>query len=180
MLVITGPNQGEKTTFSRTIGQLHYLANIGCAVPSLKAKLFLFDQIFIHFEKEERTEDHRSKLENDLLKTCHILYASKENSILIMNETLSSTTLQDAVYLSEEFMKKIVLLDAICVWVTFIDELASLNEKTVSVVSTVDPNNPAIRTFKILRKETTGIAYALSLAEKYRVTYKDIKERIQG
>ena len=180
MLVITGPNQGGKTTYARTIGQLHYLANIGCAVPGKKAKLFLFDHIFTHFEKEERTEDHRSKLESDLIKTHQILSASTENSILIMNEVLSSTTLQDAVYLSEKVMYKIFQLDAICVWVTFIDELATLNEMTVSMVSTVDPENPAIRTFKIVRKETTGLAYALSLAEKYKVTYKDITERIKG
>ena len=180
MLVITGPNQGGKTTYARTIGQLQYLANIGCAVPGKKAKLFLFDQIFTHFEKDERTEDHQSKLESDLLKTHQILSASSENSILIMNEILSSTTLQDAIYLSKKVMYKIFQLDAICVWVTFIDELASLNEHTVSMVSTVDPENPAVRTFKIVRQETTGLAYALSLAEKHNVTYKDIKERIKG
>ncbi len=179
VIVITGPNQGGKTTYARTIGQLHYLANIGLPVPGKKARLFLYDQLFTHFEEEERIEDHRSKLEADLIKANQIVTQCTDNSILIMNEILSSTSLQDAIYLSKELMSKIFELDALCVWVTFIDELASLNEKTVSMVSSVIPENPSIRTFKIVRQEASGLVYALSITEKHRLTYDDIIERIQ-
>lgn len=180
IIVVTGPNQGGKTTFARTFGQLHYLASLGCPVPGSRARLFLFDNIFTHFEREESIQDLRGKLEDDLMRIHKILTQATSDSIIIMNEIFASTATTDAIFLAKKVLEKIIQMDAIAIYVTFLDELASLNEKIVSMVATVSPKDPSIRTYKIVRKPADGLAYAISVAKKYHLTYDDLKERIRS
>ena len=61
------------------------------------------------------------------------------NSIIVLNEIFNSTSLNDQIFLSAKVLEQILDVDAIGVCVTFIDGLSTLSEKTVSMVSTVDP-----------------------------------------
>jgi DNA mismatch repair protein MutS len=180
ILVVSGPNQGGKTTFARMIGQLHHLAALGVPVPGSAAQLELVDHVFAHFERVEEVEDMAGKLEDDLRRMRDILEHATEHSLLVMNESFSSTTLTDQLAISRRIMATVIGMRALAVVVTFLDELATLGPQTVSMVSQVDPAEPARRTFKILRRPADGLAYAMALADKHALTSDDLKRRLGG
>lgn len=152
IVVVTGPNQGGKTTFARTVAQLAHLARLGLPVPGSSARLPLVDAVFTHFERGENLTDLRGKLQDDLIRIRDILRQATGDSLIVLNEIFTSTTLEDALALSTNILGRLSDLDALAVCVTFIDELADLNTKTVSMVAGVDPDDPTRRTFQLERR----------------------------
>ncbi|MEO8852001.1 MAG: hypothetical protein ABI360_09760 [Allobranchiibius sp.] len=178
ILVVSGPNNGGKTTLARTVGQLHHLARLGCPVPGSEVQIMLCDAIYTHFERQEDLTTLAGRLQTELDSLHATLTAATDRSVIIMNEMFSSTTVDDAQYLSREILTRVTDLGAIAVCVTFLEELSTLNECTVSMVSLVDPDDAGHRTFQVVRQRADGRAYARALATKYGLAHDQVSERV--
>ena len=107
-----------------------------------------------------------------------ILSSATATSIIVMNESLSSTTVRDALLIGTEILARIVKLRCVAVCVTFLDELASVDQACVSMVGEVAPDNPTQRTFKFIRRPADGLAYAAALADKHGLNHDVLRRRI--
>lgn len=177
-VVVTGPNQGGKTTFARAVGQLHHLAALGCPVPAARSEVFLTDGIFVQFERQEDPGSRRGKLQDDLLRIRTILQETTPRSLVIMNEVFSSTSTQDALELGQRILLPLLRLGCLGVCVTFLEELASGDDRDVSMVADVDPDDPSVRLYTLSRRPPDGRAHAESLMTKYRLGLDAIKDRV--
>jgi hypothetical protein len=178
IMVVAGPNQGGKTTYARAFGQLHFLASLGLTVPAREAELFLPDAIYTHFEHGESHGDTVGKLHEELLDVHRTLSEATADSVLILNEVFTSTSLEDAVYLGSKVIGQIDRLGALCVCVTFVEELVDASDAAVSVSTRADPEDPTARTFEFFRARPDGISYALALARRHGLDHESLLERL--
>ena len=179
ILVVTGPNQGGKSTFARAFGQAFYLASLGVSVPARQAALPLCDQVLTHFERVEDQKLNSGKLEEDILRLKGLLDRATKDSVFVVNEIYSSTTLKDALTLGGHMIDAITEKAGSAVVVTFMEELSRYGPQTVSLVAGVPDDAEQSRTYHIRRRQADGTAYARLLAGKYGLTKEQLMGRLR-
>ena len=176
--VLTGPNQGGKTTFARMFGQVIYFASLGFPVPCASAKLPCPAGLYTHFAIEEDMRANAGRLMEELTRLAHIVRDAPERSVIILNELFSSTTNYDAHRLGRRVLDTFAEKGQTCLYVTHISQLAG-EQDAVSLVACVDERDGR-KTFRIARKPADGRAYAAPLLEKHRLSARAIKERVHA
>jgi DNA mismatch repair protein MutS len=149
-------------------------------VPGSEARLFLFDELLTHFEREEDLRTLQGKLQEELTRLRQVLDRTPAQRSSIMNEAFSSTAADDALFLGRETLERLLDLDALGVYVTFVDELASFDPRVASLTATVAPDDPRVRTFEVVRRPADGRAHALAIARAYGLTYDELRTRMRA
>ncbi|URX61717.1 hypothetical protein KR767_16875 [Luteibacter anthropi] len=129
LAIITGPNQGGKTTFLRALGQAQWLAQIGSPVPATSYECDLFDGFFSHFKQAEDNELKHGKFDEELLRWSRLIDELGKHSLVLSNESLSSTDAREATALAA------ILFDSLAAaghHVVAVTHLATLSEVVTS------------------------------------------------
>lgn len=177
-LVITGPNQGGKTTFGRAAGQLVYFAKMGLPVPAERAELPFFDGVVTHFSVEESMESGRGKLNEELVRLAPIMHSRQTKVFVIINELFTSAAACDAYQMGRRVMEHFLGHGCYGIYVTHIEELAEETEQIVSMTASLAGRENPVRTYRILRGPAGGGGYTDTIVEQYGLTYENIMRRL--
>ncbi len=123
VFILTGPNSGGKTTYTRAIGQIQVLFQAGLHVPGRHARVSPVDGIFSHFAEPERADIGAGRLADELERLAQIFRQASRNSLVLLNEPLSSTDHGAARALCRDVLAGLQLLGARAIVVTHLYEL---------------------------------------------------------
>lgn len=174
--VVTGPNQGGKTTFARSLGQLLFFTKMGLDVPAKAANVHAFPHILTHFSVEESIETGRGKLQEELVRLQPMMTSSFEGAFVIINELFTTAANYDACMMGQKVLQHFIAQHCRGIYVTHLKELTQAHESVVSMRAMLDEQG--IQTHKIIRKEPGDEACAVGLVNKHQLTYAQLKERL--
>lgn len=174
--VVTGPNQGGKTTFARSLGQLIYFTKMGLDVPALSANVHHFTDILTHFSVEESVETGRGKLQEELTRLKPMMEEHCRNAFVIINELFTTAANYDACIMGQRVLQHFIGQQCRGIYVTHLAELTQAHESVVSMCATLDEEG--MQTHRIIRKKAGDVACAINQVNKYRLTYEQLKERL--
>jgi DNA mismatch repair ATPase MutS len=91
LYLITGANQGGKSTFLRSIGQAQLMAQCGMFVAAEQFSTPIRSGVFSHFKKEEDSAMKSGKLDEELARMDGIADHLQRDSMVLFNESFSAT-----------------------------------------------------------------------------------------
>ena len=182
MYILTGPNRGGKTIIEQAVGIISIMAASGAFVTANECKGRPFTNILTHFPIDENLTINYGRLGEEAVRIKEIVKEADANTLILFNETYSTTSAQDGLYLSKDLLKILKETGSALIFNTHIHEVArSIDEintwpgesDCVSLVMEIKNN---VNTFKVKRSEPDSKSYARNIAEKYGITYEQMKE----
>ena len=125
LFIITGANQGGKSTFLRSIGIAQILMQCGLFVPAAYYRANVCDSIFTHFTREEDINMNSGKLDEELQRMNSIINNISQNSMLLMNEPFATTTEREATRIASDIIAALFEHNVKILFVTHLFELAN-------------------------------------------------------
>jgi DNA mismatch repair protein MutS len=191
ILILTGPNRGGKTTYMQGVAVVHILAQLGCYVPGKQAIISPLDHLFTHFPLEEKPELDAGRFGEEAIRLGKIFEQVTRHSLVLLNETLSSTSFSESLYLAQDLVRILRRIGARAIYATHLHELANrvdeLNDsvpgdsKIISVVSSpIEPDVQAndsdvSRSYKLETRPPLGQSYAREIAARYGISYQQLE-----
>jgi ABC-type sugar transport system ATPase subunit len=123
--ILTGPNRGGKTTYTRCVGLLQVLFQAGVYVPAASATLSPADAIYTHFPSHEESRPGLGRLDVEAERLGVIFRHATPHSLILLNEALSGTSALEALDLARGLVRGLRLLGARAIYVTHLHELAT-------------------------------------------------------
>ncbi len=176
---VTGPNQGGKTTFARSVAQAVYLSLMGLYVNADTFQLPWFQGIATHFEMEEKLQSNSGKLKDEIDRLAPMLHQHRKRQFIVLNELFTTATTHDALIMGRKVMQYFLMRECCGIYVTHIQELAEETESIVSLVAQVEPGGENKRTYRILPGKAQGYGYSDSLVEQFSLRYEDLMRRLE-
>jgi DNA mismatch repair protein MutS len=191
IFILTGPNRGGKTTYTQAVGLAHVFMQAGLFVPASSARISPVDGIFTHFATEERPDLEAGRLGEESRRLSAIFERATRHSLILLNESLSSTSAGESLYLARDIVRVMRLLGARAIFATHLHELAAdaeaINSETagdsrvVSMISLVHVDGEtARRTYKIVPGAPMGMSYAREIAARYGISFEQLTEALRA
>lgn len=193
IFILTGPNRGGKTTYTQAVGLAQVMMQAGLYVPASSARMSAVDGIFTHFAADEKPDLEAGRLGEESKRLSEIFAAATRHSLILMNESLSSTSAGESLYLARDVVRVLRLLGARAIFATHLHELAAdaeaINAETpgdssvismVSMVTLEGDGETARRTYKIVPGPPMGMSYAREIAARYGISFNQLAAALRA
>ncbi|MCL6538222.1 MAG: hypothetical protein K6T28_06530 [Acidothermus sp.] len=124
LIVVTGANQGGKSTFLRSVGLAHLMAQCGMVVPCASLRLDARTRVFTHFKREEDPSMRGGKLDEELARMSAIVDHIGTGGLLLCNESFGSTNEREGSEIARQVVTALVDGGVKVVYVTHLFDLA--------------------------------------------------------